>query len=517
MFAMSLHATSVGSPAWGSGPVVALDREEAVRHRLATLFARWGYRRVRTPLWEEAGPPLLEVFPETALCRFVDPSGRVLALRPDHTLAVARWAAPRFRGPDPWRLSYIDAVYRRDPRDGRFHAVTQAGVELLGLPAPAGDVELLGLVLDALDGLGLGGTLPDGPATSVRVTVGHVGVLQAVLASHGVDGTAAGTILAALVRRDRVALRRELEATLGAAATARLYPVLVRSLPPDAAREWLAELDGEAAAGLAATLEAVGRLFGSKQVARIRVEPGLVRDLQYYTGLVVEVFAGRRRIAAGGRYDGLLARFGGQGPAVGLAFDVEAVAEATAMEAAADPHAVVAMGAAVWERRDAAGTPNPDTGPAARELGDAVAPAIGPSPTRARGGAAHGGATRAGGSGPQAAWDGTVGRSTSTGDESGPPPAAGGAGAPIDYLVAGPAPSAGAGAEDARWAVTARLWEEARRLRAQGASAVVMAGLAGEEQAAAAARRLGCLRLLWLDGTRRVLRMAWPAGEPPSA
>ena len=73
----------------------------------------------------------------------------------------------------------------------------------------------------------------------------------------------------------------------------------------------------------------------------------------------------------------------------------------------------------------------------------------------------------------------------------------------VDYLVAGPAKTAD----------PERLWQEARRLRAQGASAVVMAEAATEDEALAAARRLGCLRLLWLDGRRRVLRMAWPPGR----
>ncbi|HEY8552723.1 MAG TPA: ATP phosphoribosyltransferase regulatory subunit [Thermaerobacter sp.] len=502
MFAMFQHATSVGSPTWGSGPVVELDREEAIRHRLATLFARWGYRRIRTPIWEEAGPHLLEVFPETALCRFVDPSGRVLALRPDHTLAVARWAAPRFRGPDPWRLSYVDAVYRRDPRDGQFTAVTQAGVELLGLPAPAGDVELLGLLLDALDALALHRASPGGLGTPVRVAVGHVGVLQALLADRGVDRAAAGAILAALVRRDRVALRRGLEATLGAAATARLYPVLVGSLTPDAARRWLAELDGEAAASLAATLDAVRRFFGAQGVERIRVEPGLVRDLQYYTGLVVEVFAGRRRIGAGGRYDGLLARFGGQGPAVGLAFDVEAAAEVTAGEAVGGPAGPVHDAVAALDRGEALRTGDPGAGSDPR------------GPTVSGTGAADAAPPRHGGPWAETWGDGVPGRSVATGDEGGAPHPGLGSGMCIDYLVAGPDPSAGPAADGARWTGTARLWEEARRLRAQGASAVVMPGLVSEEQALAAARRLGCLRLLWLEGPRRVLRMAWPAAEP---
>ncbi|QIA26596.1 ATP phosphoribosyltransferase regulatory subunit [Thermaerobacter sp. PB12/4term] len=458
----------------GAPAALAADPAEETRRRLAGRFAAWGYRRIRTPLWEEARDELLAVFPETALCRFVDPAGRVLALRPDHTLAVARWAASRLDGADPWRLYYLDPVFRRDPRDGRFTAVTQAGVELLGSSAPEGDVEILGLLLEALDALAAPGTAatmeatvgaagaleaagPEGIPFPARVAVGHTGVLQDYLAATGLDEPAAAAALAALARRDRVALRRHLEAALGAGRAAETYRFLTGSFPLPGALQPLERLGTAPAAELATVLQAAGRYFPAA-AQRLRFEPGLVRDLQYYTGLVIEVFAGWRRIAAGGRYDGLLARLGGRGPAVGVAFDLEAVAEA-----AGPPEG-----------------PGPDAGglPAGRVPG-ALPPEQPP------------------GSGPAA--EGPV------------------AGA-IDYLVAGPAGAAagpgGAGQEAGRPGDEAgRLWAEARRLREQGASAVVLCGAPSEEEALAAARRLGCLRLLWLDGRRRVLRMARPAAR----
>ncbi|GAB6876312.1 ATP phosphoribosyltransferase regulatory subunit [Thermaerobacter litoralis] len=485
------------APAWpgGGAGAGAGDRAEEARRQLAALFGRWGYRRVRTPFWEEAREDLLDVFPETALCRFVDPAGRVLALRPDHTVAVARWAAPRLAGGDPWRLYYLDPVFRRDPRDGRFQAVTQAGVELLGAPAPAGDVEVLGLLVEALEAVGglwgdLASPLADPPAPPpdpgslgdgavalawpwrgspapsvgsgsglvpfpVRVAVGHTGVLQAFLAASGLDEPAAAAVTAALARRDRVALRRALEAGLGPDRAQEAYRFLAGSFPVSEALEHLEALGVEPAAELAATLRAACRFFPGAAGA-LRVEPGLVRDLEYYTGLVVEVFAGWRRIAAGGRYDGLLARFGGRGPAVGLAFDLEALVEAAG--AATAPG--VAGGAGV---AGAAGFA--EVAGSAQAGGPAAAPVAGGI-----------------GAVPHPGWPGR---------------------AAVDYLVAGPATAAD----------PQRLWQEARRLRAQGASAVVMAEPATEDEALAAARRLGCLRLLWLDGRRRVLRMAWPPGR----
>lgn len=550
-------ATLTAPAAFGPAPTGMADRAEEIRRRLAVLFASWGYRRIRTPLWEEARDELLEVFPETALCRFVDPGGRVLALRPDHTLAVARWAAPRFAGADPWRLYYLDAVFRRDPRDGRFGAVTQAGVELLGAPAPAGDVEILGLLLEALEGVAapLGGpavtpvaaaldnpdiapvAAPGEPAPSgatafpVRVAVGHIGVLQDFLAASGLDEPAAAAVLAALARRDRVALRRELEAALGAPRAGEAYRFLAGSLTLPEALHRLDDLGTEPALELAAALQAAARFFPGA-VESIRVEPGLVRDLQYYTGLVIEVFAGWRRIAAGGRYDGLLARFGGRGPAVGLAFDLEALVEAAGAGAGYGVGAAVEAGVGAGIGAGAAtgvggrvgtgghGGPVAPEQAAEGQIAPVAVVLTDPSAVHGNtlGGADPGNRPAGQPAAPAPGWTawqeaidylvaGVSSQTATSGTPTAGSPTAIGAAPILDTApaeaVPGPDPTDG---------VAERLWEEARRLRAQGASAVVMAGCASEDDALAAARRLGCLRLLWLDGNRRILRMAWPVG-----
>lgn len=301
-------------------------RQEALRERLARLFARWGYRRVRTPAWEEAGQAAPPGLPETSLCRFVDPSGRVLALRADHTEAVARWAASRFpAGSGPWRLYYIDPVFRRDPRDGRFTALTQAGVELIGAGQPWGDVEVIGLLLDALDELGL---------QDARVAIGHTGLLQWLLGVSGLSGAQRQRAGALLAGRDFAGLRRLLETELPGERAGELYALLTRGFSPAEAQEILAHLgqgaepaqpgaEDSAAAAFSHVLGALARLVPGR---RLRVEFGLVRDLSYYTGVVFEAYAAGGRVAAGGRYDTLLERYGGRGPATGFAFDLERLA-----------------------------------------------------------------------------------------------------------------------------------------------------------------------------------------------
>ncbi|HEY8394570.1 MAG TPA: ATP phosphoribosyltransferase regulatory subunit [Thermaerobacter sp.] len=301
-------------------------RQEMAGERLARLFARWGYRRIRTPMWEEASHPAPPGLPDTSLCRFVDSAGRVLALRADHTPAVARWVAPRYGGgSSPWRLYYIDPVFRRDPRDGRFTTRLQAGVELIGAAQPWGDMEVIALLLQALDELGL---------EEARVAVGHTGLLRQLLEARGLGPGQQERACALLAARNLAGLRRFLEETLPGERAGELHALLAGGLSPAEAGEILQRLAGDDAAGFRRVLEALERLAPP---GRVRVEFGLVRDLGYYTGMVFEAYAGCGRVATGGRYDTLLERYGGRGPATGFAFDLDQVAASLGDEPAAQP------------------------------------------------------------------------------------------------------------------------------------------------------------------------------------
>ena len=89
-------------------------------------------------------------------------SGRLLALRADITPQIARIVATRMRDePKPLRLGYVTNVFRYDePQVGRYREFYQAGVELVGLPNPEGDAEMIAMTVEGLRALGLVG-VPD--------------------------------------------------------------------------------------------------------------------------------------------------------------------------------------------------------------------------------------------------------------------------------------------------------------------------------------------------------------------
>ena len=286
--------------------------------RMRSVFEAAGYGEVRTPAIEYED--VLRRGDERAAgasFRLFDEAGRVMALRSDTTIPIARLVATRYvDAPLPIRLSYFDHAYR-PARPGRGQATEfmQAGVELLGLPSPDGDVEVIALVLEALDAAGLG---------RHRVGIGDGSLYRRLLWSFGVPEAEHAGLLDYLSRRDLVGLERRLaalplaqdarDALVGVPGRRGGAEVLEATEPPVKAA-----LDGLAACyhGLAPT--------GAQD--RVILDLGLVRELGYYTGVVFEVYdpAVGFALGGGGRYDELLGRFGRPLPACGFALDVHRV------------------------------------------------------------------------------------------------------------------------------------------------------------------------------------------------
>ena len=292
--------------------------------RLHEVFASFGYRRVLLPTLERLEVVERGLSPGAlgGVLKFVEPgSGEVVAIRPDITPQIARLYAARPDAlPAPARLCYDGPVLRsREARAGRPREVYQAGVELLGEGGPAADAEALLLLRRALERVGL---------AEAVIEVGHARFPQAVVAAAGLEPAAAAEAADALVRKDEAALARLARGARGSQAAAEALPRLAGLYGDGAlarAREVARAVPGaaEALGEVEAALRRARR--GGLGAATLVVDLGEVRALGYYTGLTFAGYApgAGGAVAAGGRYDGLLERFGRPGPAIGFAVDLE--------------------------------------------------------------------------------------------------------------------------------------------------------------------------------------------------
>ena len=374
---MSESDAGRGAPAAAALPsggkdVLAVEAQElrGVEAALRERFERYGYREVMTPVLEFAD--VVDRAQEGRLrdaFRLFDQGGRVLVLRPDLTIPVARLVATRMADhPGPVRVWYLARAFR-PPSPGRPRAseMRQAGIELVGEGGPGADAEALALLAESLRAAGL---------PELRVGVGDVSLTRAVLDGLGVAEDARAELSDALAARNFVEWRR----LAGIAVPDGPGSALLRDLPAlRGGREVLARIASQvpSAAGACERLGRTLDLLAEHGAAdEVILDLGVLRDWSYYSGVVFEAYAPGvgAPIAMGGRYDDLGARFGRDRPAVGFGITLDLLHQALVAAGAAGvaprPGVVLAGG---LEAEAGAARAARDAGLAVVALGEGVA------------------------------------------------------------------------------------------------------------------------------------------------
>ena len=303
--------------------------------QLAQVYRRWGYAEVAPPLVErletlEAGGGIRD----QELVRLA--SDEPLGLRPEMTASIARAACTRLAGrPRPLRLWSSGSVFRSmvsDTGQPRLEERLQSGVELLGADASqalVADAELLRLLLACLRQLRVSAE------HQPTLLLGHHGVLTALL--DQVPSEQRLAVRQALISFDPLAL-----AGLELPAHQRQGLQQLMRLRGDvkAVLYQLEQLLGPSALldQLAGTLSNVSAVAGQQGV-RLQLDPSFQPHFDLYDGLVLKLVCqggvAPVAIASGGRYDALVARFGGATGGMGFSFDLEAIRDLLGTEATA--------------------------------------------------------------------------------------------------------------------------------------------------------------------------------------
>jgi len=297
-----------------------------IERTLLGVFSDCSYREVGTPTLEYAG--LLELGDRRsadAAYRFFDDRGELLALRTDMTIPIARLAADRLAGLEPpHRLCYFANAYRAvTPKRGRRREFGQAGIELIGASGPEATAEVIEVLSRALDAVGLGDAV---------IGLGNADLWPGLLADVGARPETGERSSERLVSHDLVGVETilrnaselepaQVEALLEVIALRGGEEVLERAASPGGDRF------GSALGRLAATNAALAR----RDIRhRVQLDLGMLREIGYYSGTTIEVYDPTvgEIIGGGGRYDGLMGKFGLDLPAAGFSLYVERIHEA---------------------------------------------------------------------------------------------------------------------------------------------------------------------------------------------
>ncbi len=300
-------------------------RRRKVEKIIRDTFEKFGYGEVITPVFEnlelitaKSGDDIRHV-----LYHFKDKSNRDLALRPELTAPVMRlYVNALQKEPKPVKLYYIANCFRYErTQAGRYREFWQAGVESIGSAHPEADAEVIALAVQTLETLGL---------RNFETHIGHIGILRGILKEAGVDETEQNTLMGIIDKGDK----GQLEEAIGALSEENqdlLLQIIGLTGNPKDVLEKAAELlkDGENAKAGLSQLEETLDMLESFGVKDYRVNLGIARGLDYYTGTVFEIYAeklgAQNQICGGGSYT-LAEAFGGERTATsGFAFGFDRV------------------------------------------------------------------------------------------------------------------------------------------------------------------------------------------------
>ncbi len=302
------------------------DFEAKTVERLMDSFNLRGYQRVKPPLLEFEASLLIgegsDVERETF--RLMDPvSQRMMGLRPDITLQVARIAATRLlKAPRPLRLSYAGQVLRVMGSQLRpERQFGQVGAELIGSDSPSAAAEVIAMSVEALSALGV---------AELSVDLGLPTLVPAVCADLALDDDQQAQVRAVLDRKDDAGVAA-LSAILGPSVTETLGAMLKASGPAEVALDALASLALPKNAAterdsLRSVADQVRVLVPNLNLTVDAVEN---RGFEYQSGVTFTLFAGgvRGELGRGGCYRA--SRHGdGSEPATGFSLFMDTVLRA---------------------------------------------------------------------------------------------------------------------------------------------------------------------------------------------
>lgn len=278
------------------------------------LFDLYNYQEVSMPIvepFELLAAKSGEEIKETMYV-FEDKAGRRLALRPEMTASITRLYITHFMlaAKKPIRLAYIGPCYRYDnPQYGRYREFRQAGFEIVGSAYPEADAEILTVCDELMTRLGI---------DDFNLKVGHVGILRSILEQEGLGEEIQNKVFS-LIDRDRV------EAAFQLLEKKNLQHSCIKTIKE------LMQLKGthvhdiiekapsilgsyKNAQDAVQNLKEILTLYvSSGNINHLLLDLGFARGLEYYTGLIFEIFIPGISIAVGGggRYDKLIETFNG--------------------------------------------------------------------------------------------------------------------------------------------------------------------------------------------------------------
>ena len=281
----------------------AMEKRSYYEGLLRNVAKTYGFREIATPIFEESELFILRSGPNVLgeLYAFKDKGDREIALRPEMTApAIRMFVNEMSNDPKPIKMFYFGQCFRYErPQSGRYREFFQFGAELIGNPNVESDAEVISMAGAMIRSFGL---------KDYKIRIGHIGVLRQKVSDSGVPKERMAEVLQKLDKKnydEATPLLKSMGVTDDAIRD--LYDLTETVGGP----EVLSKVPGEAGDYLRRLVELL-RVMG---VEDPEIDLGVVRGLDYYTGMVFEAEApalgAEKQICGGGSYT-LSELFGGE-------------------------------------------------------------------------------------------------------------------------------------------------------------------------------------------------------------
>ena len=320
-----------------------MEERKKAESTLRYIFENYGYREIKTPLFEE-----LKLFTTKSgeeivdqLYNFKDKSDRELTLRPEITAPVARLYLNELEktAVKPIKLYYYGSCFRYErPQKGRFRQFWQFGCELIGAKSPQGEAEVIAMCSDSIEALGI---------TGADVNINHLGIIRGLFKHFEVDTKTQRELMVVIDKGDKDLLIESLSGDNPIISNDELNQILLKLIDLVGDKSILEDVnelikDYEEPQEAFNQLKELVELLDSFDMDNYTLNLGVARGLDYYTGIVFEIYVeglgAQKQVCGGGTYS-LIKVFGGQevestGFALGFDRLMNAIEELTEKEEA---------------------------------------------------------------------------------------------------------------------------------------------------------------------------------------
>lgn len=306
------------------------SNRHSLSKKLRELFENCGFLEVATPLLEyyDVFETSRAHFPQEDIYKLIDRSGRILVLRPDCTIPIARLVSSRFKNNNEMlKLYYHQSVYRLPHQSSAVSGeIDQMGAEIIGEGGFFKDLEILELATESL---------ACSCNDSYQIELCHIDYFKALVENLKANDDIREEIREMIEHKNFPALDRLLSrfADCPAKNALRRLPALFGGFDVlDEARELFSNARADRA------LDDLKRIYSALRELGLdrhfMIDLGLVHQADYYTGIIFRGYAvgAGEPVLSGGRYDRLLGEFGLQRPATGFGINLDVLTKTLGVE-----------------------------------------------------------------------------------------------------------------------------------------------------------------------------------------